>query len=173
MLLFLTQGNTPNKSPLQPLATGEMIKFSVNDTPKKLPVIPIKDPSGQDIGLDAYKGKVLLVNFWATWCAPCRAEMPHLQALQKDLGAKDFQVILISQDQSGLEAASAFLKRIKITRLKTHHDPKRRLGRALNIKGLPVTLLINREGRELGRLTGPADWTSPEAKALIKAAVNF
>lgn len=173
VLLLLTQGNTPNKSPLQPLAIGEMIKFSVHDTPKELPAIAVKDPSGQDIQLAAYKDKILLVNFWATWCGPCRTEMPHLEALQKALGGKDFQVILISQDLSGLGAASAFLKKIKITGLKTHHDPKRRLGRALDIKGLPVTLLIGRDGHELGRLNGPADWQSEDAKALIRHAINF
>ena len=114
----------------------------------------------------------MLVNLWATWCVPCRKEMPSLAALQSEMGSKDFEVVAISVDRKGLAASSAFLKEVGATALKLYADPSTDSLDKLQAVGLPASILIDREGREIGRLLGPAEWNSPEAKALIKAALE-
>jgi len=170
---FLMSGNTSKSPDLQAFATGEMAKFVFHESPQPLPDIPFQDPSGQNIHLSDFKGQVILVNFWATWCAPCRIEMPHLDQLQQKLGSKDFQVVLISLDRKGLDVAQGFLDEVKLENLNTYLDPRSKLARAIKINGLPVTLLIDQKGRELGRYTGPADWSSDDSLSFIKQSLDI
>ncbi len=158
-------------SPLSPLAKGNVAGFIVK--PEKPPVaaISFKDAAGKDVTLKAFEGRVVLLNLWATWCAPCRKEMPGLNALQKEMGGSDFQVVALSLDLKGLAASEAFLKEVGADALALYIDEDATALDALQAPGLPTTLLIDRQGRELGRLLGPAEWNSPEAKALIAAAV--
>ena len=121
--------------------------------------------------LSNWKGRVALVNLWATWCAPCRKEMPDLAKLQKELGSDQFEVVAISVDRKGVEAASAFLKETGAGSLKLYVEPTTAIVNELQAIGLPVTVLVDRQGNEIGRLLGPAEWSSPEAKALITAAL--
>jgi thiol-disulfide isomerase/thioredoxin len=154
------------------LATGTMTAFVVKAERKPVPEVSFTPENGQPTSLKAWKGRVVLVNLWATWCAPCRKEMPSLAALQSELGSKDFEVVAISLDRKGLEGSGQFLKEVGATALKLYADPTTDTLSKFQAVGLPASILIDRQGREIGRLLGPAEWNSPEAKALIKAAVD-
>ena len=118
--------------------------------------------------LSDLRGKVVLLNIWATWCVPCREEMPMLDKLEAELGGKDFQVVAVNIDRGGGDKATAFLAETGATHLALYTDPSGKLFSKIKAVGMPTTLLIDREGREIGRLVGPADWDSPEALALIR-----
>ena len=153
------------------LATGSLAAFLIHPEPKPLPDLAFQDGAGKPLKLSDWKGKVVLVNLWATWCAPCRKEMPDLSKLQAELGSDQFEVLAISVDRKGAEASAAFLKETGADNLKLYVEPSTKIVGEIRSAGLPATLLIDREGRELGRLLGPADWASPEAQALVKAAI--
>ena len=155
---------------LSALREGDMRKLVVADDPLPAPDVPFTAPDGSQTTLAASNGKVRLVNFWATWCAPCREEMPALQALQQDLGGADFEVLLVATGRNAPEGIARFFSEEGIT-MQTALDPKGALGRAAGIAGLPVTLVLDREGREVARLTGGADWASPSARAIVAALV--
>ena len=123
------------------------------------------------VNILAEKGRVVLLNLWATWCAPCRKEMPDLARLEKELGSDQFEVVAISVDRKGAEASAAFLKETGVDNLKLYIEPSTKIVNDVQSAGLPASILIDREGRELGRILGPADWASPEALALVKAAL--
>jgi thiol-disulfide isomerase/thioredoxin len=152
-----------------PLATGAMTTFVFKPKPEPLAPIRFLNGKGEEIGLDNWRGKVVLLNVWATWCAPCREEMPALDRLQKALGSDKFQVVALAVDKSGLEGARKFLSDIKTESLELYADPTARDGLDLKVIGMPTTILIDREGREIGRLIGPAAWDSADAKRLIEA----
>ncbi len=153
------------------LSTGKMAAFVVK--PKREPVgeVTFQDGAGKELKLSDWKGRVVLVNLWATWCAPCRKEMPELNALQGKLGGKDFEVVALSLDRKGVEASRAFLEEVGAKALKLYVDPSSKSLNDLRAPGLPATLLIDRQGREIGRLVGPAEWSSPEALKLIETAL--
>ena len=130
------------------------------------------DAEGKPRTLADWKGRVVLLNLWATWCAPCRKEMPQLENLQKELGSDKFEVVALSVDRTGIAGAKKFLDQIKVERLGVYADATARAGSALRAIGMPTTLLIDREGREVGRLIGPAEWDSADAKRLIEAALR-
>lgn len=153
------------------LAKGAMAAFLVRPERKPAADAPFQDGEGKPLKLSDWKGRVVLVNLWATWCAPCRKEMPDLAELQKELGSGDFEVVAISVDRKGAEASSAFLKDTGADNLKLYIEPTTAILNALQAVGLPATVLIDRKGNEIGRLLGPADWASPEAVELIKAAL--
>ena len=136
--------------------------------PQPAPAIDFLDPDGQTINLHAYNGQTVLVNFWATWCAPCIKELPALDALQGDLGGEDFRVLIVSIDRKGLEAAQPFLDDLDIEHLRTAADPKGALARAMKATGLPTTVILSPEGKVMGRLLGEAEWNSDGAKELVR-----
>ena len=155
-----------------PLSVGEMAAFVFKRTPEALPEFTFLDATGKERSLKDWRGKVVLLNLWATWCVPCRKEMPGLDRLQGELGSDRFEVVAVSADRKGLEGSKQFLDQIKVTRLGLYADPTVRITSTLKAIGMPATLLIDAEGREVGRLTGPAEWDSPEAKALIRAVMK-
>ena len=155
-----------------PLSVGEMGAFVFKKTPEPLPEFSFVDGTGKERSLKEWRGKVVLLNLWATWCLPCRKEMPGLDRLQAELGSDKFEVVAISVDRTGLEGAKKFLTSVKTQKLDLFSDPAARLTSTLRVPGMPGTLLIDREGREIGRLVGPAEWDSTEAKALIAAAMK-
>jgi thiol-disulfide isomerase/thioredoxin len=122
--------------------------------------------------LSDFAGRVVLLNLWATWCAPCVREMPTLDRLQAELGGPDFEVVALSSDRAGAAAVEPFFRTHGLSRLGVYLDPQGEATRALGTRGLPTTVLIDREGREVGRLEGVAEWDSPEAKALIRAYID-
>jgi thiol-disulfide isomerase/thioredoxin len=154
------------------LATGPMTAFVFKAVPEVLPEVTFTDGAGAPKSLKDFRGKAVLLNLWATWCAPCREEMPSLDRLQKALGSDTFQVVALALDRGGAEAARKFLDDIKVERLDLYVDSSTRAGPALEVIGMPTTLLIDKDGREIGRLPGPAAWDSPEAKRLITAALR-
>jgi thiol-disulfide isomerase/thioredoxin len=153
------------------LATGTLAAFLVRPERKPLPDIAFQDGSGKPLKLSDWKGRVVLINLWATWCAPCRKEMPDLAKLQAELGSEQFEVVAISVDRKGAEASSAFLKETGADNLKLYVEPTTAIVGELQSAGLPATILVDRQGREIGRLLGPAHWAAPEAIALIRAAL--
>ena len=163
-------GTSPG-SPLQGLNTGPMAAFVVRAKPLPLPAFKFEGPNGAQESADL-KGKVVLLNIWATWCVPCREEMPQLDVLQAELGGPKFEVVAINVDRNGAEKARDFLEETGADDLALYTDPSGKLFATLKAVGMPTTLLINPDGEELGRLVGPADWASPEAKRLIEAAIS-
>ena len=143
-------------------------------TPERLGATPLVARNQQQFQADlaALRGRVVVVNFWASWCVPCREEMPAFAALQTKHGGKDFEVVAINIDKGGPETAAAFLKETGATNLALYTDPTGKLFATLKAVGMPTTLLIDREGKEIARLVGPADWASPEAIAVMQAALN-
>lgn len=155
----------------RPLAAGALAAFVVKPQRKPVADVGFQDGAGQPLKLGDWKGRVALVNLWATWCAPCRKEMPALAQLQKDLGSDQFEVVAISVDKKGVEASAAFLKETGAENLRLYVEPTLTILNDLQAIGLPATILIDRQGREIGRLLGPADWASPEGQTLVKAAL--
>src|SRR4029079_16262287 len=145
--------------------------FVVKAERKPVPEISFTAENGTSLSLRQWKGRVVLVNLWATWCAPCRKEVPTLAALQSEMGSKDFEVVAISVDRKGSEASAKFLGEVGATALKLSADPSTDALTKLQAVGLPASILIDRQGREIGRLLGPAEWNSSDAKALITAAI--
>lgn len=150
-----------------PLSQGHMAAFVFRKAPEALPEVKFQDGNGRELTLADWKGKVVLLNLWATWCLPCRKEMPALQRLQTELGSDRFEVVALSVDRTGVAGARKFLQETGIDKLALYADPTARLASTLRAAGLPATLLVDREGREVGRLLGPAEWDSADAKKLI------
>ena len=164
-------GGAAGQGPLAGLNNGAMAAFLPRPKPLDLPEISFADAEGAEKSLSEWRGKVVLVNIWATWCVPCRQEMPALEKLQAALGGKDFQVVAVNIDRGGIDKPKSFLVETGAAHLTLYTDPSRKLFSALKAMGMPTTLLLDRKGHEIGRLVGPADWDSPEALALIKAAI--
>ncbi len=157
---------------LKAFTVGEMANFAVFEAPERPDAVRFLDGGGQPRSFDDWKGKVVLVNLWATWCGPCRHEMPALDRLQAELGGDEFEVLAVSLDRSGLDLPKVFYEENGIQHLGLYNDASARTGVALGVFGMPTTVLLDREGRLLGRLVGPAEWDAPEAIALMKAAIG-
>lgn len=125
------------------------------------------DPEGKEHKLDEYTGQVVLLNFWATWCAPCREEMPALNTLQKELGGDDFQVVTIASGRNSMPAIEKFFSEAEIDSLPILLDPRQKLAREFGVVAMPATILIDRDGNEVARMMGPADWASDAAKTVV------
>jgi thiol-disulfide isomerase/thioredoxin len=151
---------------------GTMTAFVMRKEPVALPDIAFKDGKGNPVTLADWRGRVVLINLWATWCAPCRREMPALDRLQVKLGGDDFEVVAISVDRKGAEASAKFLSETGAENLALYVDETFKVARDLKAPGLPVTILVDRQGREIGRLTGPAEWDTADALTLIKAVIE-
>ena len=151
------------------LATGPMAGVIIHAARKDIAPFTFANDKGETIELSRWKGRVVLLNLWATWCSPCKKEMPDLAKLQAALGGKDFEVVALSVDRKGLDASKAFLTEIGATNLAAYVEPEAKSLAALQALGLPATVLIDRQGKEAGRILGPAEWASPEALAMVKA----
>ncbi|MEZ5925405.1 MAG: TlpA disulfide reductase family protein [Hyphomicrobiaceae bacterium] len=163
---------TPSGGGLKAYAKGKMVTFVAKPAPEAVPEITFQDSTGKTRSLAEWRGKVVLLNIWATWCAPCRREMPALDALKRTKGGPEFDVVALSTDRDGIAKAKAFLDEIKVDALEPLVDPTSRSASALKVIGMPTTLLLDREGRELGRLVGPAEWDSDDAQRLVEAAIK-
>jgi thiol-disulfide isomerase/thioredoxin len=161
---------------LKPLAKGELAAVGVHQAPKPPPVISFQGPDGQPMSLASFKGKTILVNLWATWCVPCRQEMPALDKLQADLGGSDFQVVAINVDTRNREKPKAWLQENGISNLAYHADPEGRILQVLqksgHVVGLPTTFVVDASGCEIALLKGPAEWASPDAVTFMKTALK-
>jgi thiol-disulfide isomerase/thioredoxin len=158
------------------IAKGEVAAMNISKKPEKLPDYAFADPEGKPASLSAFKGKTVLLNVWATWCVPCRAEMLELDKLQAELGSDKFQVVTVNIDTSRLDRPKKFLEETGVKALTLYADPKaniffelKQAGKAL---GLPATMLVDPDGCQLGLMNGPANWHSADAKALVTKAME-
>jgi thiol-disulfide isomerase/thioredoxin len=160
---------------ITPLVHGEVAALSPAQTPFRLPNLAFKDAQGRDVMLADWHGRGILLNLWATWCVPCRREMPALDALQAILGGPDFQVVAVNIDTRDPQKPLAFLKEVGITHLAYYSDPSARIFEDLKAAGkafgMPTTVLIDRSGCEIGTMAGPAEWASDEGVKLVHAAM--
>ncbi len=146
--------------------------FSVLETPQEVANVRFVTKDGSRLKLEDFRGRVVLLNVWATWCVPCRKEMPTLDALQAELGGPKFEVLALSIDRAGTGIVKRFYDDIGISNLKIYVDTTMLSATALQAFGLPTTLLIGRDGREVGRLVGPAEWNDPEMIAFLRQYVK-
>jgi thiol-disulfide isomerase/thioredoxin len=156
-------------------AIGHVAAMMPADPPQSLKTLAFNDPEGKPMTIADHAGRTLLVNLWATWCAPCRAEMPALDALEREMGGEEFEVVAVNVDTGDDTKPKKFLEEIGISSLGHYRDNTlavfndlKKRGLAL---GLPVTLLIDGEGCLLANMNGPAEWASPDARTLIEAAL--
>ncbi|MCV3272166.1 TlpA family protein disulfide reductase [Roseobacter sinensis] len=155
------------------LREGDMKKLVFHEVPEatSTAAFELADGAGQQT-LEAYHGKYILLNFWATWCAPCRKEMPQLSELQAEFGGDSFEVVTLATGRNSPEGIKKFFAEIGVDNLPRHQDPKQALASQMGIFGLPITVLIDPEGREIARLRGDANWSSDSAKAVIAAVIG-
>lgn len=155
-----------------PAAKAAGMTKLVDSFPTEVPDEVFSDLDGGEYRLSDFKGKVLLVNFWATWCAPCREEMPSLQALQQQVDDENFKVLTIAAGRNAPEGIRKFFEEEGITDLPTMTDPRMGLARSMGVVGLPVSVVIDAEGREVARVPGEADWSIPAAVDVIKTLLD-
>jgi len=161
---------------IEPLAKGELAAVGVSRSPRIPPAISFAAADGQPKSLADFKGKTILVNLWATWCVPCRQEMPALDKLQAELGGDDFQVVAINVDTRNPDKPKAWLQENGIRNLAYYADPAGKLLQVLqksgHVVGLPTTFVVDASGCEIALLKGPAEWASPDALAFMKTALG-
>lgn len=161
---------------IDPLVHGEVAALTVATQPADLRGIAFDDGQGRKTSVGAFKGKTILLNLWATWCVPCRAEMPSLDKLQSSLGSDRFSVVPVNVDTASLDKPRSFLRDIGATALPYYSDNSADILQALRqnqkLIGLPTSILIGADGCEIGTMAGPAQWDSPDAKALIQKSIG-
>ena len=153
---------------VDPLARGELAALTLATQPNPLGSIAFDDANGMKTTVASFAGKTILLNLWATWCVPCRQEMPALDNLQGSLGGQNFSVIPVNIDQLRLDKPRAFFRDIGAKNLPFYVDSSADILHALRGKGLPTTVLIGKDGCEIGTMAGPAQWDSRDAKTLIE-----
>ena len=166
-LITVTGSTSPG-----PGSSANSLELSVFDQPRPLPEIRFQDDQGHDLTLAEFRGRAVLLNLWATWCVPCRQEMPTLDRLEARLGGKDFLVIALSIDRKGVDAVRDFYREVGVEKLAIYLDPSGKGSRGLAIPGVPATLLIDQEGREVARKMGAAEWDGPEMVWLIERTIR-
>jgi thiol-disulfide isomerase/thioredoxin len=161
---------------LAPLARGEVAALTMTRTPFLVPNVAFKDTEGREHSLSEWRGRTVLLNLWATWCVPCRREMPALDALEGDLGGPHFQVVAVNIDTRDPQKPLAFLKEVGVTHLAYYTDRSAKVFQELKMAGkafgMPTTLIVDRSGCEIGEMAGPAAWASPDGVKFVSAAVT-
>lgn len=157
---------------VEDLLAGDMRAMVLHDVPQEVPEVSFTDVDGQEHTLAGFEGRFVVLNFWATWCAPCREEMPSLNALQQLLGGEGFAVVTIASGRNPIPAINRFFEEEGVTDLPVYLDPRQTMSRQMGVLGLPITVLLNPEGQEIGRLRGDADWASDEAIALLTVLMS-
>jgi thiol-disulfide isomerase/thioredoxin len=164
--LIIAEGGLSGAQP--PTFRGGLDVYKPESPARAAPEIAFTDGAGHPLSLADFRGKTVLLNFWATWCAPCVQEMPSLDRLQARLGSDRFVVVAISVDREGLGVVRPFLTKTQIQSLSTYVDPKGASMHAFAVRGLPTTFIIDRDGREAGHIEGQAKWDTPQAEALVR-----
>ncbi len=161
---------------IAPLVRGEVAALTTASEPRRIPELAFRDAAGAPKTLADWRGRAVLFNLWATWCVPCRKEMPALDALQAKLGGPRFDVVAVNIDTRDAEKPKAWLKEVGVNRLAYYADPSAKVFQDLKLVGrafgMPTTLLIDPAGCEIGSLAGPAEWASPDAVKVIEAIVG-
>ncbi|MEM9097041.1 MAG: TlpA disulfide reductase family protein [Pseudomonadota bacterium] len=154
------------------LQTGDMAKLVIHETPFNEMTTTFADGAGAPMTVADLRGKVVVMNFWATWCAPCRAEMPSIDRLAGEMNGEDVYVMAVSTDRGSRDKIDRFFGEVEIQHLGVYRDQKSELAREAGAFGLPMTIILGRDGREVARLLGEAEWDSAEAKAIIRRIVG-
>lgn len=170
-LSLVTGANAENGS-LEALLEGEMRKLRIHAEPIAGSDVPFEGEDGSEMSLADYEGKHIVLNFWATWCAPCRAEMPLLADLATRFDTDDVEVVTVATGRNPRPAIERFFAEIEVDNLPLHTDARQGFARSLGVLGLPVTLIIDPNGNEIARLQGEADWNSESAVNLLQALVD-
>ncbi len=161
---------------IAPLVRGEVAALAPAQSPFRVPDLAFKDASGRDLRLADWRGRTVLLNLWATWCVPCRREMPALDALQALLGGNDFEVVAVNIDTRDPQKPLTFLKDVAIAHLAYYSDPSARVFEELKTAGkafgMPTTVIIDRSGCEIGTMAGPAEWASDDGVRLMGAVLR-
>jgi thiol-disulfide isomerase/thioredoxin len=161
---------------MAPLVRGEVAAVAIAKTPKTLPALAFQDASGTEKTLSDWRGRTILLNLWATWCVPCRKEMPALDALQGKLGGPGFEVVAINIDTRDPEKPKAWLREVGVGRLAYYADNSAKVFQDLKVVGkafgMPTTLIVDPNGCEVATLAGPAEWGTDDAVKLITAALG-
>jgi thiol-disulfide isomerase/thioredoxin len=168
LMMSINAARSSGEGDVAPLLTGWMQGFVPAEKPRPAPEAAFIARDGSERRLADFRGRLVLVNLWATWCPPCIREMPALTRLQTRLGGDDFTVLALSQDFQGWRVMAPFIEKHDLATLPIYHDPKGKFARGMRTQGLPTTVLFDRQGRELGRLVGAAEWDSPETIALLR-----
>ena len=159
-----------------PLARGEVAAVAMADKPMRVPDLVFHDAAGAERRLADWQGRTVLFNLWATWCIPCRKEMPALDALQDKLGGPNFEVIAVNIDTRDPDKPRAWLKDAGVTRLAYYADPTAKVFQDLKLIGkafgMPTTLIVDPAGCEIGTVAGPAEWASEDGVNLVRAALG-
>lgn len=155
---------------LEPLARGDMAALVVAERPVPAAAISFVDGAGRKRTLSDWAGRTVLVNLWATWCTPCKREMPALDRLQAELGGEGFEVVAINLDLGGPDKGKGFYGKVGLKNLAFYYDSETKIFRAVNALGMPTTLLVDDKGCEIARMAGPAEWASEDALALLSKA---
>ncbi|MEL7114826.1 MAG: TlpA disulfide reductase family protein [Pseudomonadota bacterium] len=170
---LLLGANTAAADPaLEALREDSMKKLIFHSEAQPVSDAVFQHADGSDMTLADLKGKYSVVNFWATWCAPCRHEMPSLNALETEFGGDAFQVVTIATGRNKPAAIDRFFEEESIDALPKHTDPKQLLARQMGILGLPITVVLDPDGNEIARLRGDADWYSDSARAIVAAMIS-
>ncbi|MEM1382093.1 MAG: TlpA disulfide reductase family protein [Pseudomonadota bacterium] len=154
------------------LREGTLDKLVIHDEAREFKSEAFVDGNGGPVTMADFEGKVVLLNFWATWCPPCRAEMPSIDRLSGELGGEDFHVVALSLDRGHVGRIEKFFGEIAVEHLAIYQDAKNKTARSASILGLPVTVILDREGQEIARLTGDAEWDSESAKAIVAHVIE-
>lgn len=170
-LVLTANAAAADTAALEELREGSMKKLIFSD-PAEVSDAVFTHADGGEFTLDDFEGKYVLVNFWATWCAPCRKEMPMLSELQTEFGGDSFEVLTIATGRNEIVGIKRFFDEISVDNLPLYLDPRQTLAREMAVLGLPITLILDPEGREIARMRGDAEWNSDSAKAIIAAMIE-
>jgi thiol-disulfide isomerase/thioredoxin len=158
---------------LEEFKVGEMKKLILHESPREVSEEIFYTFNSDPLILKSFSGSLTLINFWATWCAPCLEEMPSLSNLQTIKGGKNFKVVTIATMRNSPKSVENFFKKTSIENLTKYQDPKGKLARSLKIAGLPLTILLSKDNKEVARFIGDADWSSPQALNMIQNAIEI
>jgi thiol-disulfide isomerase/thioredoxin len=172
LVLGANAAHATDRAALEALREGDMKKLLFHGEAQPISAATFTTAGGEEMSLADWEGKYVLLNFWATWCAPCRKEMPALDALQKEFGGETFEVVTLATGRNALPGIRRFFEEEGIEALPILLDPKQAVAREMAVLGLPITVMIDPEGREVARMRGDADWASDSARAIIAAWIG-